>query len=89
MSPEFWRFLLVAVAIMAFFRWSRGGRRWRRRWDRMPMENSASREELSSIDSRLSVVEQLESRVAELENRLDFTERLLSNRSSPDATTPR
>jgi BMFP domain-containing protein YqiC len=33
--------------------------------------------------ARLAAVDQLEARVSELENRLDFTERLLAERTSP------
>jgi hypothetical protein len=42
------------------------------------------------VRARLELVEQLESRVTELENRLDFTERLLAGRPATDpAATPR
>jgi hypothetical protein len=82
MNHEFWRLLLVFVAITAFFRWSGGGRSWRRRWDRLPGERAGNRDELNALENRLSLVERLENRIDELENRLDFTERLISNRHS-------
>lgn len=47
----------------------------------------------SELDGRLSEFDSLNSRVAELENRLDFTERLLAQRSEvvpgPDAEATR
>ena len=43
---------------------------------RLPQEST--REELDTIQSRLSAAESLESRVSELEERLDFAERLLA-----------
>lgn len=55
------------------------GRRRRDRFGFGPAE--ASREELADIERRLGSVEQLESRVLELENRLDFAERLLTSRT--------
>ncbi len=52
-------------------------------WGRAPWhrERDTRREELDrAIQARLDLVEQLEARVAELENRLDFAERLLAER---------
>jgi hypothetical protein len=37
-----------------------------------------------AVRARLELVEQLETRVSELENRLDFTERLLAQRAAAD-----
>jgi hypothetical protein len=41
--------------------------------------------DLADIDRRLASVELLEARVLELENRLDFTERLLTSQSAQRA----
>lgn len=51
-------------------------------WGPRSREPRAARsEELDrAIRARLDLVDQLETRVAELENRLDFTERLLAER---------
>jgi hypothetical protein len=55
---------------------------WRRSaWGRPDRRTTARQLELDeSVRARLELVDQLESRVAELENRLDFTERLLADR---------
>jgi hypothetical protein len=82
MSPDFLRYFLIFVGIVALMRWSRGGGRWRRNWNTGRPGPLKSSEELGAIENRLSLVERLESRVEELENRLDFTERLLSRKSA-------
>jgi hypothetical protein len=55
---------------------------WRRGWRHSPNPRESRRpSELDdSIRARLELVDQLETRVAELENRLDFAERLLAER---------
>jgi hypothetical protein len=75
-NSDFWRALLMVAALFMVFRWTgwfrRGsGAEWLARDPR----------EVNRLDARLAVLEQLEGRVAELENRLDFTERLLAQRS--------
>jgi hypothetical protein len=51
---------------------------WRRRWHRYDRVGERRRRE-----ERDSVIDALESRVYDLEERLDFTERLLQSRSLP------
>jgi uncharacterized protein (DUF342 family) len=55
---------------------------WRRGWRHGPDPRAARRapELDEGIRARLELVDQLETRVAELENRLDFAERLLAER---------
>lgn len=75
--------------------WFMRPRYWRRRsrdWD--DDDRGASRERERNLDrldqavrARLELIDQLDSRVAELENRLDFTERLLAQRMQ-DPVTP-
>jgi hypothetical protein len=61
-------------AALAFGLWSRGLRRGPRR-----TALDGARADLDEeTRARLATVDQLESRVSELENRLDFTERLLA-----------
>jgi len=77
-----WIFLLVALFFWGPWRWSRRMRRWEQ--DRYgPRRQSLRRpaELDESVKARLDLVDQLETRVSELENRLDFTERLLAERS--------
>jgi len=65
--------------LMMFFWWGPHGRR--HRWERNT--RPAARPELDEeTRARLAMVDQLETRVSELENRLDFTERLLAGRST-------
>jgi hypothetical protein len=61
------------------------GRGWGPHWDerRQPTVIPAPLDE--GVRARLELVEQLESRVTELENRLDFTERLLAGRQATDS----
>jgi len=60
---------------MMFFWWGPRGRH--RRWERGARPAPAELDE--ETRARLAMVDQLESRVSELEDRLDFTERLLSS----------
>ncbi|HEX2449843.1 MAG TPA: hypothetical protein VHJ69_01810 [Gemmatimonadales bacterium] len=64
--------------ILMFF-WFAPHRR-HRRWERDPRPVRAEPDE--ETKARLALVDQLETRVSELENRLDFTERLLAERSA-------
>lgn len=41
------------------------------------------------LEERQGAIDQLHARVEELENRLDFTERLLANREMPSLTAPK
>lgn len=66
------------LPMMMFFWWGPRGRH--RRWEREARPAQAELDE--ETRARLAMVDQLESRVSELENRLDFTERLLSERST-------
>lgn len=64
--------------ILMFF-WFAPHRR-RRHWERAAQPARAELD--AEIRARLALVDQLETRVSELENRLDFTERLLAERSA-------
>jgi hypothetical protein len=48
----------------------------------------ALRAEIATVRERLAEVETLQTRVAELEDRLDFTERLLAQTREPDRLQP-
>jgi hypothetical protein len=70
----------IVFFFLPFIFWRRMG--WGRHRDRRDLP---SRPELDEgVRARLELVDQLETRVAELENRLDFTERLLSERKESD-----
>ena len=71
---EFWRYLLLALGLMFLF--ARSGRAtwWRTRAMRFTQQDSPQ------IEARLADLERLELQVAELENRLDFAERMLASR---------
>jgi hypothetical protein len=61
-------------------------RHWRReRWAH-PMPGSSSRRE-QELDQQREYVDSLERRVSELEERLDFTERLLAQRNQAASDT--
>jgi hypothetical protein len=55
---------------------------WRRRWHRYDHVGDRRRHE-----QRESVIDALETRVYDLEERLDFTERLLQSRANPASGT--
>jgi len=61
--------------------WDEWGRRRRMRG------GARSRDLDAALDERDAIIAGLESRVAELENRLDFTERVLASRSNGDGMT--
>lgn len=71
--------LMLVFGFVVVMNLTRQGRR--NRWRRDAGGLSAA--ELADIERRLASVEQLETRVLELENRLDFTERLLTSQSAP------
>jgi len=95
--PGVWSIFLVLFVVLPGG-WRYGtiyGRRGRRRWgwdDRDldgvdPQEFAALR---ADLESRMAEVESLNARVTELENRLDFTERLLAqHRDSSLVSTPK
>ena len=64
----------IVFFFLPFFFWRRSG--WGRHRDPRPPTPELD----ESVRVRLELVDQLESRVAELENRLDFAERLLAER---------
>jgi hypothetical protein len=82
MNHEFLRYLLLALGVIAIINWSRRGSRWRLR-HRSFRSADRSSSDLAALEARLSTVESLELRVAELENRLDFAERLIAGRQPP------
>ena len=67
-TPPWVWIVLVAILFSGF----------RRRWDYRP------RNEPRVVEREDPRVDDLQARVAELENRLDFTERLLSSHSAPE-----
>ena len=69
----------IVFFFLPFIFWRRSG--WRRYRDPHTLSRPTELDE--SIRARLELVDQLETRVAELENRLDFTERLLAERKEP------
>jgi hypothetical protein len=70
--------------------WGAHQRGWGPGWEERRRSPAAPPPLDEGVRARLELVEQLESRVTELENRLDFTERLLAGRSATDpAATPR
>jgi hypothetical protein len=74
----------IPLLLLGIFFW--GPWRWRRRpprgWNRTgPWHQPDRAPELDeAVRARLDLVDQLETRVTELENRLDFAERLLAER---------
>jgi hypothetical protein len=77
-----WAFWWI-IPMMMFFWW--GPHRYRR--GRFREERGSPGELDEEIRARLAVVDQLEARVSELENRLDFTERLLAERTTPTSNS--
>ncbi len=76
-----WMFWWLIFPMMAFFWWGpRGRHRYRDRPERAELDEETR--------ARLAMVDQLETRVSELENRLDFTERLLADRTAPALSRP-
>ena len=84
-----WYFWLIPVVIV----WSFG---FRRRWEHQPRRGKKKRRDIeeapanpelaAEVEAQRSYIGDLETRVAELENRLDFTERLLSSRQHSETT---
>jgi hypothetical protein len=82
-----WQFLLIPFLLF----WFVGVGRHRRRLGsprRRDRESSARDTELvNEVELQRSYITELELRVAELENRLDFTERLLAGRPAENPAT--
>ncbi|MEO8448808.1 MAG: hypothetical protein ABI647_03400 [Gemmatimonadota bacterium] len=97
-------FFIVVFVVLPSLRWGLWGGRWgrgrmgRAQWSRMDWDDRSNRipnreiEDLrAELDARLSEVDLMQSRVTELENRLDFAERLLAQHRDPmlaPTTTP-
>jgi hypothetical protein len=93
--------LLVVFVVVPAIRWSLEGgwrgRRRARRWGGDWLEDADSggpqvrRRDIDALCSelaeRLGEIDLLHSRVAELENRLDFTERLLARQPAPESAS--
>ncbi len=77
-----WWIPLLLLGIFFWGPWRWGGRRPPRGWQRNgPWHQPERPPELDeAVRVRLELVDQLETRVTELENRLDFAERLLAER---------
>ena len=79
--------LILAIFFWRPWRWSRRAHYNRYGWP--PPRNYQRPERAPELDeavrARLELVDQLETRVTELENRLDFAERLLAERKEEKA----
>jgi hypothetical protein len=81
----------IPLLLLALFFWRpwRWGRRRPSLWDGPPSRHYQRLERAPELDeavrARLDLVDQLETRVTELENRLDFAERLLAERKEEKA----
>jgi hypothetical protein len=81
----------IPLLLLALFFWRpwRWGRRRPSMWDGPPPRHYQRLERAPELDeavrARLDLVDQLETRVTELENRLDFAERLLAERKEEKA----
>jgi hypothetical protein len=82
-----WHFLFLPLAFFWLFGFRRHFRHDRlSRRDRLELQTRQSDPELlSEMESQRGYIGDLETRVAELENRLDFTERLLATRANADS----
>ncbi len=100
----FWSLFWVVFVIVPAVRWSVGWSSSRRRWwrvdgwdrndDPRPLRSSSRRMVAglqADLEARLGDIEMLTARVAELENRIDFTERLLAGQreATPTPAGPR
>jgi hypothetical protein len=86
---DWWTLFLVFFVIGPALGWGvRSGRYWgdRHGRDRVRWRDRERVAELeAALEERTAMLEQLEGRVAELENRLDFAERLLAERRQADS----
>jgi hypothetical protein len=78
---EFLRYLLLFLGLMALVNWSRRARRCNR--GPVPADRSRSDSDPRALEARLATADRLEARVEELENRVDFAERLIARREAP------
>lgn len=76
--------IFAFVLIMNVVNQGRRNRRYQLRFG----GSAGNAEELADLERRLASVEQLETRVLELENRLDFAERLLTSRTGQGSDAP-
>ena len=93
-----WSWLWIFFGVFVFgqaLRWGFWGGRWAKRhsrhwsWEAWEGRDSGHGRELEALrndlDGRLAEIDSLQSRVTELENRLDFAERLLAERREQPA----
>ena len=82
MSWQFWLIPLVIFWSFSFRRrWRRGERPGKRSRRGEEVTTARDPELISELETQRDYIGGLEARVAELENRLDFAERLLSTRA--------
>lgn len=83
MSWHFWIWPLVVFWFFGFRRnWGRSERSRERYQRNLPME-TRDPEMVNELEAQRGTIAVMEERIAELENRLDFTERLLAGRREP------
>lgn len=89
MEHGLWPVLVTLGVFLFLFGPLRHRARVRRRVRASPDQGmSAESERLHLVEGRLADLESLDARVAELENRLDFTERLLTGRREEAGREP-
>ncbi len=94
--PSFWSLFWVVFVIVPAVRWSVGWSWSRRRWWRVDgwdtdddrgLRRPGRRRQVAELQAELETrngdIEMLTARVGELENRIDFAERLLAGRRDP------
>ena len=82
MSWHVWMIPLVIFLSIRFSRrWQHYGRLHRKRRRREEALPERDQEITGELENQRNYIADLESRIAELENRLDFTERLLATRA--------
>lgn len=76
-----WTVVLIVAIVGPMVRWSLPGDRrgHRRSWGDEARLTARYDELVGELDRRTAMIEHLEGRVAELENRLDFAERMLAS----------
>jgi hypothetical protein len=85
-----WHFWLIPIFFFWFFgmrrRFGDLPRHRRRKLARTEAGTAPDPELAAEVETQRSYISDLEARVAELENRLDFTERLLATRHQTEST---